>query len=716
MSRKGEKERALPDGWQEVRLGDIMEFKNGLNTEKGNYGKGVKFVNVMDVFKFNYLYEHNVVGSVQVSEKNRIEYSVKYGDILFNRTSEILNEIAMSSVYLDEKKIIFGGFVIRGRQKITALTPRFSICCLQSNKVRKELIRRGQGAVRANIGQKDLAKIPVVIPPLPEQKAITSLLETWDTAIEKTEALIEAKEKRFKWLLKTLISNQQDNPEWREVRLGDVTKVIVGQSPKGIFYNTEGEGMPFYQGKSEFGKIYINNPNMWTTQTTKTAEKGDILMSIRAPVGSINRTNNKICIGRGLASIRVHSIKRTFLFFYLQFIKSQIIGNGGSIFNSITKRQVEQIPILCPPVSEQKAIAAVLNTVQREIDLLEQLTQQYRTQKRVLMQRLLTGEWRTKMNRYILRMGTYECPKTVIKKERFEQLKEARNILSKALVFEGNYEIIVHNYLELEKELMGITIEDIGRTYYSYDDFFNYTLSSNIRVSNLLNSAKFYIDTLSQTLENCFQNEEVSPDIKQIIKEDEGNSLLEFVYELRNYLQHVDLPVHNTLINRRWTDDNLMEYSTHIFSSKKYLSEDEKSESILKKMEEQKIMKEEEINLNLTIRHYVEFISKMHIQTRSKIEKRVNEARDCIESTIKEYLDEHRIKEKEYLDEDGKFIGFLHAFHFNHSEIEEKIPLFLDYDDVRLNLIRKNNKELVNLHKRYVTTRVDSVNKKEISK
>ena len=398
MSRKAEKKRALPDGWREVRLGDIMEFKNGLNTEKGNYGRGVKFVNVMDIFKFNYLYEHNVVGSVQVSEKNRIEYSVKYGDVLFNRTSEILNEIAMSSVYLDEKKIIFGGFVIRGRKKTTSLTPRFSIYCLQSNKVRKELIRRGQGAIRANIGQKDLAEIPVVIPPLPEQKAIASLLETWDTAIEKTEALIEAKEKRFKWLVKTLISDQQDNPEWRKVKLGDVTKVIVGQSPKGIFYNTDGEGMPFYQGKSAFRKTYINKPNIWTTQITKTAETDDILMSIRAPVGSINLTNNRICIGRGLAGIRVHSIERMFLFFYLQFIKSKIIGNGGSIFNSITKRQVEQITILCPPLPEQKAIASLLETWDTAIEKTKALAERYRTQKRGLMQKLLTGKWRVKTN------------------------------------------------------------------------------------------------------------------------------------------------------------------------------------------------------------------------------------------------------------------------------------------------------------------------------
>ena len=216
----------LPKGWREVQLGEFMEFKNGLNTKKENYGSGVKFVNVMDVFSHNHLYEKDVIGSVQVTAKQSVDYSVKYGDVLFNRTSETFEEIAMASVYLDKKEIIFGGFVIRGRQKANILIPEYSAYCFQAHTVRRELIRRGQGAVRANIGQKDLSKIPIVIPPVNEQKAIASLLEKWDTAIEKTEALIAAKEKRFKWLLKTLISDQQDNPEWRQVKVGEICKVF----------------------------------------------------------------------------------------------------------------------------------------------------------------------------------------------------------------------------------------------------------------------------------------------------------------------------------------------------------------------------------------------------------------------------------------------------------------------------------------------------------
>ena len=220
----------LPDGWREVQLGEFMEFKNGLNTRKENYGSGVKFVNVMDIFSHNHLYANDVIGSVQVNEKQRVDYSVKYGDVLFNRTSETFEEIAMSSVYLDKKEIIFGGFVIRGRQKTNILMPEYSAYCFQAHTVRRELIRRGQGAVRANIGQKDLSKIPIVIPPVNEQRAIASLLEKWDTAIEKTEALIEAKEKRFKWLVKLLIGKRYNS---KYGRVSSITKEVSNRNQGG---------------------------------------------------------------------------------------------------------------------------------------------------------------------------------------------------------------------------------------------------------------------------------------------------------------------------------------------------------------------------------------------------------------------------------------------------------------------------------------------------
>lgn len=149
---------------------------------------------------------------------------------------------------------------------------------------------------------------------------------------------------------------------WEVKRLGDVCKVIAGQSPEGKYYNSEGNGLPFYQGKKEYGEKYIGEPTTWTIKVTKEAEANDILMSVRAPVGPINFATQKICIGRGLAAIRATKlIDKEFLFNFLLKHENEIVGNTGAVFNSINKAQIEAIEIPLPPLPEQQRIVTILD-------------------------------------------------------------------------------------------------------------------------------------------------------------------------------------------------------------------------------------------------------------------------------------------------------------------------------------------------------------------
>lgn len=151
---------------------------------------------------------------------------------------------------------------------------------------------------------------------------------------------------------------------WQTKKLGEVCDVIAGQSPEGRFYNKTGEGLPFYQGKKEFGEKLISEPTTWTTKITKEALDGDILMSVRAPVGPTNFATEKICIGRGLAAIRVgKNIDKYFLFNFLQLVESEIVANKGAVFDSISKTQIENIQIPLPPLSEQRRIVKILDEV-----------------------------------------------------------------------------------------------------------------------------------------------------------------------------------------------------------------------------------------------------------------------------------------------------------------------------------------------------------------
>jgi len=163
----------------------------------------------------------------------------------------------------------------------------------------------------------------------------------------------------------------QTGGDWPEVKLGEIAAIIAGQSPQGIFYNENGVGAPFYQGIKDYGERYLKSPTVWTTKVTKMAQPGDILMSVRAPVGAINITKDEVCIGRGLAAIRgLNGTHRDYLYYFLTYISDMVVGNEGTLFDSINKTQIENIKIALPPLAEQKAIADVLSSFDDKIELL----------------------------------------------------------------------------------------------------------------------------------------------------------------------------------------------------------------------------------------------------------------------------------------------------------------------------------------------------------
>lgn len=153
------------------------------------------------------------------------------------------------------------------------------------------------------------------------------------------------------------------------VSIGSVCKVIAGQSPEGKYYNKDGVGLPFYQGKKDFGEVFIDPPSVWTTKTTKEAIKNDILMSVRAPVGPVNIATESICIGRGLAAIRAtEKVNNYYLFNYLLSIEKDLVGKSGAVFNSINKGQIESLKIPLPSLPIQQMIVARLDVIFAQID------------------------------------------------------------------------------------------------------------------------------------------------------------------------------------------------------------------------------------------------------------------------------------------------------------------------------------------------------------
>lgn len=157
---------------------------------------------------------------------------------------------------------------------------------------------------------------------------------------------------------------------WKQEILGDIAGIIMGQSPDSSTYNTEGLGYPFFQGKTDFGRVYPT-VRMFCSKPTKLAQPNDVLISVRAPIGDVNIAHQECCIGRGLAAIREkESISNyKYLFYYLQFIKDELERQGtGSTFKAIGKSNLENIEIPLPPLETQKKIADVLDKAQKLID------------------------------------------------------------------------------------------------------------------------------------------------------------------------------------------------------------------------------------------------------------------------------------------------------------------------------------------------------------
>ena len=171
--------------WEEVKLEKLYTFKNGINGDRSMYGNGIELISVSDILNNNYITHDVIKGKINVTDKVLKDNSVEYGDVLFQRSSETFLEIGSSNVYLDNKIVTYGGFVIRGKKlKDNNNNPMFINYELKSPSSRKKIILGGAGSQHFNIGQEDLKKVSIFKPELDEQNQIAKFMTLLDKKIE----------------------------------------------------------------------------------------------------------------------------------------------------------------------------------------------------------------------------------------------------------------------------------------------------------------------------------------------------------------------------------------------------------------------------------------------------------------------------------------------------------------------------------------------------
>ena len=201
--------------WEKHRLSEYLDFKNGLNPDSKRFGKGIKFISVMDILNNPVITYDCIRASVQATDAEMSSFSVEYGDILFQRSSETLEDVGRANVYIDDKVAVFGGFVIRGKKKAN-YNPLFFRYLLSSPYARKRIIPMGAGAQHFNIGQEGLSKVLLNFPSIEEQTKIASLLHLLDERIATQSKLIEDLKKLKSAIIeKVFCSPNQEHPMCR---------------------------------------------------------------------------------------------------------------------------------------------------------------------------------------------------------------------------------------------------------------------------------------------------------------------------------------------------------------------------------------------------------------------------------------------------------------------------------------------------------------------
>jgi type I restriction enzyme S subunit len=385
----------LPVEWKVERLDSLFSFKNGVNAGKEYYGKGVKFINVSEIFNNNSIQADAIPGSVAVSEDVVEKYAVKRGDVLFNRTSETQEEIAFAAVYLDDEKVVFGGFVIRARSVNDKMNDQFKKYCFQSSLFRKQVMAKGQGAVRANIGQNDLGTVKIPLPPLPEQQKIATILSTWDRAITLTRQLLQEKEAQKKGLMQRLLTGKVRvkgfEGEWDALELGQLFSLSSGKTKPNNTRSssTKNINKPVYGGNGIMG------------YTDKSLLSGDKILIGRVGeyCGCVHVANGDYWVTDNCLFTKEfhHSTSINFLAYFLDFKQLKRFRNKGGQ-PLISQKSILKLKFPIPQIKEQTAIAAILTQADEEIRLLREKERALQAQKKGLMQRLLMGKVRVKVD------------------------------------------------------------------------------------------------------------------------------------------------------------------------------------------------------------------------------------------------------------------------------------------------------------------------------
>ena len=364
--------------WEIYPLTDFMSFKNGMNPDAKRFGRGTKFISVMDILNNQFICYDNIRASVEVVDGDIETYGVNYGDILFQRSSETLEDVGQANVYLDSKPAVFGGFVIRGKSK-SNYYPMFFRYLLASPTARKKIIVKGAGAQHFNIGQDGLSKVCLNIPSIQEQEKIAKLFECIDTRIATQNKIIEDLKK-----LKSAISLKMlHSDSWEQFKIQDIASIGRGrvissveisqqENPLYPVYSsqTSNDGIMGYLDDFMFEGEYIS----WTTDG--------------ANAGTVFYRNGKFNCTNVCGLLKLGDEFDTYFVSLVLAEATRMYVSTNLANPKLMNNTMGNIQIRLPKLEEQKRISVVFRKLHGLLETHNSLIIKYSKQKQYLLSQM----------------------------------------------------------------------------------------------------------------------------------------------------------------------------------------------------------------------------------------------------------------------------------------------------------------------------------------
>lgn len=381
--------------WRDVKLGDHI-YTNKKSVSKDYPFDEIAYLDTGSITcnKINQLQKFKLSES-----PSRAKRLVENEDIIFStvRPNQLHYGFVENPI---ENLVVSTGFVTITVNKEFIFPKYLYYNIIQSNTIEYlHSIAEASTSTYPSLKPSDIEALELKLPPLPEQKAIASVLSSLDDKID----LLHQQNQTLEALAETLFRQwfvEEAEDSWEEGVLGNEFDFTMGQSPKGDTFNEIGEGIPMYQGNRDFGFRFPTN-RVYTTDPKRFAEKFDTLISVRAPVGAQNMANEKCCIGRGVAAFRYKANPEfySYTYFKMRSLMDEIkkFNDAGTVFGSISKSDFENIDIVKPPKSliekfeiEVKPIDLKILENSKQIQTLTKL-------RDTLLPKLMSGEVRVKM-------------------------------------------------------------------------------------------------------------------------------------------------------------------------------------------------------------------------------------------------------------------------------------------------------------------------------